>query len=407
MALLIRIPLLLLFLLPAADSLAQEAFISIKGKLLDKESKEPIPYASIYLKGKTIGTTSNEEGRFIFHVPLNLSQDTLIVSVIGYSQFKSKVSLLTGKDTLLELKQSAILFQEVTISTSKKKLSGNEIVKIAYQRIPDNYPMTPFIIEGFFRDLQKEDEKPVGLLEAALRFRYKDYNPGYEEVEIVEVKKSFNKRHPVNGTYDRQNSIIDLMEDNYIKHRFGPIRAKGWKFVVDSILTYDHQTVYKISGRKSPSESCEMYIDSKDYSVIKVELKTQMINGQFYRRYLNLPDPYGQQQTSFRMIFEFQKIDNKMYLKYQREEDTYNLFNKTTNEIILKQAYVKELFVNNVIQTPPDSSINAQMNINKSVEGQAKPYNASFWRYYNIPIETSKFSTIARQLQELEFTPDK
>jgi hypothetical protein len=31
----------------------------------------------------------------------------------------------------------------------------------------------------------------------------------------------------------------------------------------------------------------------------------------------------------------FNRIDDKMYLKYQREEDSYNLFNKSTNEVIL------------------------------------------------------------------------
>lgn len=228
--------------------------------------------------------------------------------------------------------------------------------------------MKPFAIEGFFSDLQKENDKPVALLEAAIRFYYKD-NPGYEEVEIIEVKKSFNKRHPVNGTYDRQNSIFDLMEDNYIKHRFGPINTRGWKFNVDSILKYNKQTVYKISGTKNASESAKMYIDSDDFSIIKLEFKRQMVDGEFYRRYLNLPDPFGQQQTSFAVIFEFQKVDEKVYLKYQREEDTYNLFNKTTNEIILKQTYVKELFINNVLQNNINLASGLQMNMNKSVEG--------------------------------------
>ena len=107
------------------------------------------------------------------------------------------------------------------------------------------------------------------------------------------------------------------------------------------------------------------------------------------------------------MIFEFQKLDNKMYLKYQREEDSYNLFNKTTNEIILKQSFVKELFVNNVVQGNLDKSIGQRMNMNKSLEGQANPFNADFWKYYNAPIETSKDSKIIKELQESEFSTEK
>ena len=395
--------LLLFTVVLAINSYAQEAVTSINGKLIDEKSKEPIPYASIYIKGKSIGTTTNDEGRFLFHVPSGLVQDTLIISVIGYDHFKSTVNVMAEKESVIELKQSITLLNEITVSVSKKELTGKDIVKKAVARIPENYPMKPFVIEGFFRDLQKENDKAVELLEAAIRFRYKDYNPGYEDVEIIEVRRSYNKRHPVNGKYDRQNSIIDLMEDNYVKHRFGPMDIKGWKFVVDSIFTYNKQTAYKISGTKSPSQSTVMYIDSDDFSILKLELKMQMVNGEFYRRYLNLPDPYGLQETSFRMIFEFQKLDDKMYLKYQREEDTYNLFNKTTNEIILRQSFVKELFVNNVVQGNPDDPIGQRMNMNKSVEGQANPFNADFWKYYNAPLETAKDSKIIKELQETEF----
>jgi len=144
-----------------------------------------------------------------------------------------------------------VQLREVTVRASKRELSARDIVKKAIEQIPVNYPMEPFRLDGFFRDRQKENDKPVALLESAIHLYYKDYNPGYEDVEIVEVRKSVNKRHPVNGTYDRQNAIVDLMEDNYIKHRFGPIKSKGWKFDVDSVLLYDQQMVYKVSGTGS------------------------------------------------------------------------------------------------------------------------------------------------------------
>ena len=100
------------------------------------------------------------------------------------------------------------------------------------------------------------------------------------------------------------------------------------------------------------------------------------------------------------MIFEFQRIDNKMYLKYQREEDAYNVFNKTTSEVIVRQSFVKELFVNSVITENLDK-IAAQngMNMNRSVEGQAAPFNADFWKYYNAPAETATDSKIIKELQ--------
>ena len=91
-----------------------------------------------------------------------------------------------------------------------------------------------------------------------------------------------------------------------------------------------------------------------------------------------------------------------MYLKYQREEDSYNLFDKFTNEVILRQSFMKELFVNNVVKDNFDNTAGQKMNINKSVEDQASSFNAEFWKYYNAPMETSKDSKIITELQELK-----
>jgi hypothetical protein len=103
------------------------------------------------------------------------------------------------------------------------------------------------------------------------------------------------------------------------------------------------------------------------------------------------------------MVFEYQEIDGKMYLKYQREEDTYNLFNKTTNEIILRQSYLKELFVNNVVPGGEEQPTAQRMNIGRSVEGQSTSFNAEFWKNYNVPVEMSKDSKIMAELQGTEF----
>lgn len=380
---------------------AQNSFVSIKGKVIDNQTKVPISFASVYVRGSSAGTTTNADGIFLFHIASTFIKDTLEVSMIGYDHFKSVVRIMAEKENVIELKSIPTILNEVVVKYSKKELTGKDIVRKAVQAIPENYPMKPFIIEGFFRDLQRENDKPVELLEAALRFRYKDYNPGYEDVEILEVRRNFNKRHPINGTYDRQNAIIDLMEDNYVKHRFGPLGIKRWKFSIDGVLTHNQRTVYKISGLSSPSESAVLFIDSDDFSILKLELKERMVNGEYYRRYLNLPDPYGLQETSFNMIFEFQRIDDKMYLKYQREEDSFNLFNKMTNEIILRQSFVKELFVNNVVKDTVEAvAIRPRMNIQQSVEGQVNTFNPEFWKYYNVPMETAKESAIVKELEK-------
>jgi hypothetical protein len=380
---------------------AQDHLLTIQGQVVDGTSREPVLYASLYIKGSAQGTATNEEGKFIFHITATGKDDVLAVSALGYGRFESPLTVLAAKQqpVVITLSPESTVLQEVTVH-AEKELSAKEIVRKAAARIPENYPARPFAIEGFFRDLQIENDKPVELLEAAVRFTYPDYNPGYESVEILEVRRSHNNRHPVNGTYDRQNALFDLMEDNYVKHRVGPVAMKGWKFTLDSVLTYDARTVYKIEGRESDAETATLYIDTESFAIVKLELRDRMVNGEYYRRYLNLPDPYGLQETSFTMVFEYREFNGKMYLRYQREEDTYNLFNKITNKVLLRQAFTKELFVNNIITENVAVNAGTPMNINRSVESQAGVYNAAFWERYNAPAETAASTKIIRSLQE-------
>ena len=54
---------------------------STKGKVVDSHNK-PIPYASIFIKGANIGTTSNETGEFTLKI--TNTSDSVTVSCLGY-----------------------------------------------------------------------------------------------------------------------------------------------------------------------------------------------------------------------------------------------------------------------------------------------------------------------------------
>jgi len=55
--------------------LAQET--SISGKVIDLTTKQPVPMVNIYLRGRTLGTTTDTSGAFTLSLP---SEENLIVS---------------------------------------------------------------------------------------------------------------------------------------------------------------------------------------------------------------------------------------------------------------------------------------------------------------------------------------
>ena len=61
-----------------------EGRIVIEGHVFDAQTKEPVIYATIAIENTDTGTTTNEEGNFLFR-GLKPGKYTLIVNCIGYN----------------------------------------------------------------------------------------------------------------------------------------------------------------------------------------------------------------------------------------------------------------------------------------------------------------------------------
>ena len=70
----------------------------IKGKVIDAETREPLPGASIVIKGTAIGTVADKDGKFDLEVP---ESSSIIISFIGKKMIEdsmSKIPTETEKD---------------------------------------------------------------------------------------------------------------------------------------------------------------------------------------------------------------------------------------------------------------------------------------------------------------------
>jgi len=109
--------LILLLILPCCWSeelFAQQTKIS--GKVADSDTKTPIVGASIVIKGKLTGTTTDANGNFALNTtsPLPI---TLQVSVVGYQ--KQDVDVTTDGPLDIALSSKAVLMDEMVFSASR------------------------------------------------------------------------------------------------------------------------------------------------------------------------------------------------------------------------------------------------------------------------------------------------
>jgi TonB-dependent starch-binding outer membrane protein SusC len=114
---LLRLIVLFQFLLMANAALAQN--ITLKGRVL-KEDGQPIPSASVLVRGTSNGTTTNENGEFTISAPANA---VLVISAVDHATQEVKVN---SKTTI-----------NITLQTLEKSLGEVIVVGYGTQRAKD------------------------------------------------------------------------------------------------------------------------------------------------------------------------------------------------------------------------------------------------------------------------------
>ena len=100
---------------------------NIFGHVLDKNSGEHIPYATVAIKGTTIGCAANSSGHYNLN-NLPIETHTVVVSAIGYETIET--SFTAELDTSVELNftldESSTMVDEVVVSATRNETNRRE-----------------------------------------------------------------------------------------------------------------------------------------------------------------------------------------------------------------------------------------------------------------------------------------
>ena len=126
--------LILSFLFPLLVQ-AQDLKQTIRGNIIDRESKATLPGANVLLYADTVflsGTTTNEDGNFRLEGPVG--RVDLVVRYIGYQDFFiTNLVVSSGKEVVLqiELEESAQALDEVTITAFREGEVVNDMATVS------------------------------------------------------------------------------------------------------------------------------------------------------------------------------------------------------------------------------------------------------------------------------------
>jgi TonB-dependent receptor len=123
---------------------------TVKGKIIDKETKEVLPGASVLVKGTTVGAASDLSGLYVVHSIPSGSQ-VLVVSYVGYQSVNVDVNVVEGQEMTEDvfLEPTAITGKTVVVTAQaqgqlgaiNQQLSANTIENVVskarLQELPD------------------------------------------------------------------------------------------------------------------------------------------------------------------------------------------------------------------------------------------------------------------------------
>lgn len=117
---------LFLFSIPSlvhAQATAPPALLG--GRIIDKETKEPLPFTSVSLRDEQTGALSNEFGVFQLPAPSKNEQDSLVIMALGYKHMAVVVKRGVAQTTLvIEVPRMAIALSNVVVKGGKVKNLG-------------------------------------------------------------------------------------------------------------------------------------------------------------------------------------------------------------------------------------------------------------------------------------------
>jgi hypothetical protein len=294
---------------------------NISSKLLDNETKEPIPFATIQF-GENMGVMSNEEGNFVFERPKNVVlNDSIEISSLG---FKTK-RILLSEPIPEKIYLDAEIFEIAPVVLSNTKLTVDDIIENVKSNLSKNYHIGYTKGKVFLRETYKQ------------RFKYFNFD----------VKKS---------TFENINQkVFDTILNNFPKRftalveSYGDIKLddgnKGKLQLQKMMMIQSKHEKSSIEGmQKDFLEALEKNTRSDSYLVIKSGIirldKTESIDS-ITKSMKPKTKEEGEKRRIGSQNYRNNTLNNLLKNLYINEDAEVDILNKSNKYEFVKTGYVE------------------------------------------------------------------
>lgn len=243
----------------------------LEGRIVNAADKSPVSFASIGIEGTARGTASDMEGKYFLKVDSTDLSKTVKISCIGFKSRVVAVTSLAGGKTLYLTPERKLLD---AVLISGKAPDAQEILRLAIERIPQNYQQQPFNME-FYSVLTKRDTlaQQTYKVESVFGSYYGGYTATAAKNYRIEQKwesGDYYMKEKMHGLSEwpvwevAYNDIFSTQTDYQI------VGLESFKKIDPRLVgtqMYDGDTVFVISYNYVVAGT--IYISSKDYAIVR------------------------------------------------------------------------------------------------------------------------------------------
>ncbi len=358
----------------------------VSGLVVEHESGQPLPYATIAIEGKPRGTVSNSDGFFSMAITDDLIYDTLTVSYLGFINRSIPVYEALGNNFTIKMFRDYIPIPEIIIRSQIPQ----ELIKKAVEAIPDNYGTTPASMWGFYREgIMKRKEIQL-FSEAVLKIYKAAYGTSMQDqVKVVRSRKLENA-----GSSDtlmlrlkgglNSSLLLDGMKNNFefIDEEYISL----YKYAMTDIVTIDDAAAFVIEfeqreGISDPLFRGSMMINTADFAVMQAEFEVHpaYITGRNFTYVASSARGFTIRPVSASYRTTYKKSGDRYYLSHVRGDLRFtarkkrSLFN--TNYDVFFELAITEADTSNVTRFSRNETIPLETVFSREISG----YDPDFW----------------------------
>jgi len=369
------------------------SFVELRGNVKDKDTKDAIIFASVYIVGTSIGTISNADGQFIIKIPTSRINSKIGVSCLGYKNIEIPIPDMQKIHNEIQLELARYYIRELTI----RKVDPIQLIRDARNKISQNYGDSPAMLTAFYRETIKQNRNYVAISEAVFDVYKAPYSRyiDNDRVKIFKGRKSQDVEKMDTILFRLQGGPYYLFMLDVIKNPEELISEENFNvydFFYNGLETVEDRDAYIIGfdqkkGISMPLYKGKLYIDVNTLAISGIEFQLSPTGLEFAPDVMIKKKPMGMKIDipGAYYIVKYRIINDRWFLSYARTEARFrckwnrNLFRSTYTTV--SEMAITDIDTDNIVKYKIKDTARATDVFSEQVKDFEDP---EFWGEYNI-----------------------